>query len=65
MGGRLRDAREDAMSNNTDIFADLDRLRLPAQQTEGRADARLIREPSPAKPRHIKGEFLKGSIPLG
>jgi hypothetical protein len=48
----------------SDVFTDLDRLRLPAGQIEVRADATKKRTKTPRKPRHIEGEFLKGPIPL-
>ncbi len=53
------------MSNNTDAFADLDRFRLPPTPTEVRSETKRIVKPIPVKTKQIKGEFLKGPIPLG
>jgi DNA-binding transcriptional ArsR family regulator len=47
-----------------DVFADLDRLRLPAGQIEVRPDATKKGVKTPKKIRRIEGEFLKGPIPL-
>src|SRR6476659_7094044 len=47
-----------------DIFCDLDRLRLPVVQSERRPETTLASLASTTKPKQIKGEFLKGPIPL-
>lgn len=65
MGDRLRAMREGGMSNNMDAFADPDRFRLPPTQTEVRCETKRIVKPTPVKTKKIKGEFLKGPIPLG
>jgi hypothetical protein len=52
------------MSNSTDAFADLDRLRLPVGQTGVRLAAPAKGPSSPPTPNRIKGEFVKGPIPL-
>ena len=48
----------------SDVFADLDRLRLPTGQIEVRPDATKKGAKTPKKSRRIEGEFLKGPIPL-
>lgn len=50
--------------NSTDFFANLDRLRLPLNQTQMRSVATNNGLQSSSKPMRIKGEFLKGPIPL-
>jgi hypothetical protein len=53
------------MSNpHNDIFTDLDRLRLPVSQTGVRLETPPKGPSSSPKPMRIKGEFLKGPIPL-
>jgi hypothetical protein len=47
-----------------DFFANLDRLRLPPNQTEVRLVATTTGIQASSKPMRIKGEFLKGPIPL-
>ena len=66
MGDGLRVVREVAgMSQlHNDIFTDLDRLRLPPAQADGKSGAAPTRLASPMKAKQIKGEFLKGPIPL-
>ena len=53
------------MSNNMDDFADIDRFRLPPTPTEVRCEIERIAKPVPVKVEKIRGEFLKGPIPLG
>jgi DNA-binding transcriptional ArsR family regulator len=53
------------MSNDMDAFTDLERFRLPPTPTEVRCETKRIVKPSPVKTKKIKGEFLKGPIPLG
>lgn len=50
--------------NSTDFFANLDRLRLPLDQTQMRSVATKKGLQASFKPMRIKGEFLKGPIPL-
>lgn len=66
MGGGLRVVREGAVTGQgySDVFADLDRLRLPPGQIEVRPTATKKGLKTPNKPRRIEGEFLKGPIPL-
>ncbi|HEY7426212.1 MAG TPA: hypothetical protein VH682_18420 [Gemmataceae bacterium] len=52
------------MSSNTDAFADLDRFRLPSVQTAVQAVTMTTEKSASIKPKRIKGEFLKGPIPL-
>jgi hypothetical protein len=52
------------MSNRTDTFADLDRFRLPVDQTGVRWEAPAKEPASSPKPKRIQGEFKKGPIPL-
>jgi hypothetical protein len=47
-----------------DVFADLDRLRLPTMPTVGRPETTPKAPPPSLKLGRIKGEFLKGPIPL-
>jgi hypothetical protein len=47
-----------------DFFTDLERLRLPAGPSKVRPEARSKGPPPSPKSRRIKGEFLKGPIPL-
>ena len=51
---------------NHDIFANLDRLRLPAMLPTAPAELKPAVPPPPpkAKLKKITGEFLKGPIPL-
>lgn len=52
------------MSDGMDDLDDLDRFRL-VPQPEGRCKTQSVEKPSRAMPSQIKGEFLKGAIPLG
>jgi hypothetical protein len=47
-----------------DFFANLDRLRMPDQQILMHSEAKPERVPSLSRSRRVKGEFLKGPIPL-
>lgn len=53
------------MSNDMDAFTDLNRFRLPPTQMEVRCETKRFVKPTPVKTKQIKGEFLKGPIPLG
>ena len=53
------------MTNNMDAFADPERFRLPPTQTEVRCETKRFVKPILVKTKQIKGEFLKGPIPLG
>jgi len=53
------------MTNNIDTFADLDRLRLLPTQPEARCPSKMFEKPTQVKTKRMKGEFLKGPIPLG
>jgi hypothetical protein len=47
-----------------DAFADLDRFRLPGVPTTGQTVTKTAEKTVSIKPKRIKGEFLKGPIPL-
>jgi hypothetical protein len=47
-----------------DFFNDLNRLRLPTAPADLGMGTTPTLMPSPPKPKRIKGEFLKGPIPL-
>jgi len=47
-----------------DFFTNLDRLRMPEQQIDTHSTATPKRVPSLSQNRRVKGEFLKGPIPL-
>jgi hypothetical protein len=47
-----------------DFFTNLDRLRMPDQQIVKHSEAKPERMPSLSRSRRVKGEFLKGPIPL-
>jgi hypothetical protein len=52
------------ISANSDIFADLDRLRLSEAPTLGRPEVVSNGSSPSSNPKRIRGEFLKGPIPL-
>lgn len=65
MGDGLRFVREiTGMILHDDIFDNIERLRLPSEQMEMPPVATPKGSPSSSKPKRIKGEFLKGPIPL-
>ena len=47
-----------------DFFQNVERLQLPAEQTPTPISSNGTGKKSPAKPKRINGEFLKGPIPL-
>jgi len=49
---------------NGDFFENLDRLRLHSSQPEPQWEASGKGAKSSAKPKRVRGEFLKGPIPL-
>lgn len=48
-----------------DAFTDLERFRLPPAQPETQGQSKLAVKTAQVKTKRIKGEFLKGPIPLG